>query len=50
MTSGWIILGWVAVIGLPLVVLVTAILWPEHIPKDRSVEGIRQRIEDEDGE
>ncbi|WP_255342568.1 hypothetical protein [Nocardia sp. CNY236] len=38
------------VIGLPVAVLVTAILWPERIPKDRSVEAIRRRIEDEDDE
>ncbi|WP_155980709.1 hypothetical protein [Nocardia sp. CNY236] len=49
MSGGWIMLGWVAVFGLPLAVLVAVILWPERIPKDRSVEGIRQRIEDEDG-
>ncbi|WP_433658241.1 hypothetical protein ACQPW1_40335 [Nocardia sp. CA-128927] len=48
MSFGWIVLGWAAVIGLPLAVLVAVILWPEHIPKDRTVQAIRRRIEDED--
>lgn len=48
MTGVWLTLGWVAVIGLPLGVLVAVILWPERIPKDRSVDGIRKRIETED--
>lgn len=47
MNSGWTMLGWVAVFGLPLMVLVATILWPERTPKDRSVEAIRRRIEDE---
>ncbi|MEU1962626.1 hypothetical protein [Nocardia sp. NPDC019304] len=45
----WIIVGFAIAIGLPLVVLVVAILWPEQVPKDRSVDAIRQRIEEEDG-
>jgi hypothetical protein len=48
MSGGWIVLGWLVVIGLPLGVLVAVILWPEHIPKDRTVEAIRRRIEAED--
>ena len=43
----WIMLGWALVFGLPAAVLVAAILWPERIPKDRTVEAIRQRIEEE---
>lgn len=45
----WIVLGFVVVVGLPLVVIVVAICWPERIPRDRTVEAIRQRIEEEDG-
>jgi hypothetical protein len=47
--DAWIILGFVVVIGLPLVVFVVAILWPERVPQDRTVEAIRQRIEKEEG-
>ncbi|MFJ1458675.1 hypothetical protein [Nocardia wallacei] len=36
-------------IGLPLAVLVGAICWPVRIPRDRTVETIRQRIEEENG-
>ncbi|MET9283899.1 hypothetical protein ABZ894_05210 [Nocardia beijingensis] len=42
-------LGWVLVFALPGVVLVAVICWPERLPKDRTVEAIRQRIEDEGG-
>ncbi len=47
MNSGWITLGWVTVIGVPLMVLTAVILWPERITKDHSAEAIRRRIEDE---
>ncbi|MGY4099693.1 hypothetical protein ACW2Q0_09050 [Nocardia sp. R16R-3T] len=40
--------GLVAAVGLPLLVLIGAIFWPARIPKDRTVEAIKQRIEDED--
>ncbi len=40
--------GWVVAIGLPLAVTVGAIVWPERIPKDRTVRRIRERIEHED--
>ncbi|WP_327097574.1 hypothetical protein OIE68_01460 [Nocardia vinacea] len=43
----WITLGWVLVFALPLAVLVAAILWPERIPKDCTVETIRRRVEAE---
>lgn len=43
----WIMLGWVLVFALPVAVLVAVILWPERIPKDRTVEAISQRIEEE---
>lgn len=42
-----ITIGYVIVIGLPLAVIMAAILWPVRIPKDRTVEAIRQRIEGE---
>ncbi|MEV4236433.1 MULTISPECIES: hypothetical protein [unclassified Nocardia] len=45
----WIMLGWVIVFGLPLTVVFAVIFWPERIPKDRTVQAIRQRIEDEGG-
>ncbi|MCP9621765.1 hypothetical protein NMK54_16535 [Nocardia otitidiscaviarum] len=48
MSGGWIVLGWIIVFGLPSAVLVAVVWWPERIPKDRTVEAIRQRIEDED--
>ncbi|MEU0875992.1 MULTISPECIES: hypothetical protein [Nocardia] len=44
-----IALGFVVAVGLPLVVLVACVFWPERIPPDRTVEAIRARIEDEDG-
>ncbi|MFI2284237.1 hypothetical protein [Nocardia beijingensis] len=43
-----IALGFIVAVGLPLVVLALAILWPERIPEDRTVDAIRQRIEGED--
>ncbi|WP_328409077.1 hypothetical protein [Nocardia sp. NBC_00403] len=47
--EGGILIGFIVVIGLPLAVLVAVILWPERIPKERTVEAIRQRVEDERG-
>ncbi|WP_433524874.1 hypothetical protein ACQPZ2_07475 [Nocardia pseudovaccinii] len=41
-------LGLVVAVGLPLAVFVGAIFWPDRISPDRTVEAIRQRIEDED--
>lgn len=49
-SSGWDTIGFAVVIGLPLIVCLGAICWPERIPKDRSVEAIRKRIEDEDSD
>ncbi|MFI7000438.1 hypothetical protein [Nocardia sp. NPDC050175] len=46
--SGKVVFGLALAIGLPLVVLVVALFWPQRIPKDRSVSGIRQRIEEGD--
>ncbi|MEV6139848.1 hypothetical protein AB0L63_28145 [Nocardia sp. NPDC051990] len=43
-----IVLGWVAVVGIPLIVFIAAVLWPERIPKDRTVEAIRKRVEVDD--
>lgn len=45
-----IVLGWVVAFGVPLAVALWAAFWPERTPDDRSVEAIRQRIEDEDAE
>ncbi|WP_043661825.1 hypothetical protein [Nocardia thailandica] len=42
-----IALGWVVAVGLPLVVLVAAIWWPQRIPPERTVEHIRERVEAE---
>lgn len=47
--GGWVTLGWVTVFGLPLAVIVAVIVWPERIPKDRTVDAIKRRIRDEDG-
>ncbi|MGV9819706.1 hypothetical protein [Nocardia xishanensis] len=46
-TSAVIVLGWVVAIGLPLAVTVGVIVWPERIPKDHTIWGIRERIEHE---
>lgn len=43
-----ITIGWVVCFGLPLAVTAAAIVWPERISKDRTVRGIRERIERED--
>ncbi|MFD8099751.1 hypothetical protein ACFV24_09475 [Nocardia fluminea] len=39
--------GFVVTIALPLAVIVGVIVWPERIPPERTVEHIRQRVEDE---
>lgn len=44
----WVFLGWAVAIGLPLVVIVAAVFWPERISPEKSVDGIRARIEDEE--
>lgn len=44
----WINVGIAVAIGLPLGVLIAVLVWPERIPKDRTVEAIKRRIEDED--
>ncbi|WP_157556944.1 hypothetical protein [Nocardia acidivorans] len=49
-TGAWLALGWIAVVGVPLAVFVAVILWPERIPKDRTVQAIRHRIEAETDE
>lgn len=43
----WVTLGWIAVVALPVAVLVAAVLWPERLPSDRTVQAIRSRIEAE---
>ncbi|MBF6070145.1 hypothetical protein IU488_14220 [Nocardia farcinica] len=45
----WVTLGWVLVFALPISVIIAAILWPERIPPDRTVDAIRRRVEEEDG-
>ncbi|MFD6399368.1 hypothetical protein [Nocardia sp. NPDC060249] len=40
-----ITLGFVVAIGLPLAVIVGVVLWPEHIPPDRTVSAIKQCLE-----
>jgi hypothetical protein len=40
-------LGFAVAIGLPLAVLFGVIVWPEPIPKDRTVDTIRRRVESE---
>ncbi|AYF77750.1 hypothetical protein D7D52_32480 [Nocardia yunnanensis] len=46
--GGWVTFGWVMVFVLPSAVGLAAIFWPERIPKDRTVQAIQRRIEDED--
>ncbi|MET8877376.1 hypothetical protein [Nocardia sp. NPDC004604] len=45
-----ITLGWMIVFVLPLTVVFAAIFWPERIPKDRTVEAIRRRVESEESD
>lgn len=42
-----IALGFAVAVGLPLMVLFGAIVWPESIPPERTVDAIRERIEAE---
>ncbi|MBF6147453.1 MULTISPECIES: hypothetical protein [Nocardia] len=46
--NGWALLGLVVCIGLPLSVLIATLIVPQRIPKDRKVDVIRRRIENED--
>ncbi|MDR7170061.1 hypothetical protein J2W56_003812 [Nocardia kruczakiae] len=46
--NGWAMCGLVVCVGLPLVVLIATLIVPQRIPKDRKVDAIRRRIEDED--
>lgn len=41
--------GLVLAIAIPLAVLIAVVLWPERIPEERSVDGIRARLEREAG-
>lgn len=46
---GWQV-GLVVVIGIPLGVFAIAVLWPQRTPEEKSVRGIRDRVErEEDG-
>ncbi|MEG8179414.1 hypothetical protein GZH49_12835 [Nocardia terpenica] len=40
--------GLFIVIGIPLAVFVVAVFWPQRMPKRRSVQAIRERV-DQDG-
>lgn len=46
--NGWALLGLAVCIGLPLSVLIATLIVPQRIPKDRKVDVIRRRIENED--
>ncbi|MFF0496746.1 hypothetical protein ACFYU5_10110 [Nocardia aobensis] len=46
--TGWALCGFVVCICLPLVVLIATLVVPQRIPKDRKVDAIRRRIENED--
>ena len=48
MSGGWTAVCWLTMIGLPVGVIFASILWPQRAPKERTVEAIRRRIEDED--
>ncbi|MGW4770795.1 hypothetical protein ACWEO2_22485 [Nocardia sp. NPDC004278] len=48
--SSWTLFGLTVAVGLPLAVILGTVFWPTQIPKDKSVDGIRQRIEDEDSD
>ncbi|WP_281004673.1 hypothetical protein [Nocardia veterana] len=39
--------GLVVVIALPLAVFVAAVCWPHRVPKDKTVDAIRERIDRE---
>lgn len=40
--------GLVVVIVLPLLMFVAAVCWPQRIPKDRTVDAIRERMQCEE--
>ncbi|RDI44996.1 hypothetical protein [Nocardia mexicana] len=42
--------GLAIAIGIPLLVLITAIVWPQRVLKDKTVQAISRRIKEEDGE
>jgi len=46
--NGWALCGFAVCVGLPLSVLVATLIVPQRIPKDRKVDAIRRRIENED--
>ncbi|WP_433664515.1 hypothetical protein ACQPW1_21620 [Nocardia sp. CA-128927] len=49
MTNGWVfVLVLIAVLGACILVYAAIVCWPQRIPKDQSVNGIRERIEDEE--
>lgn len=42
----WPILGWIAVIGLPLVVIITTVCWPERVSRRLSIDAARKGSSD----
>lgn len=49
--SGWATFGlFFAAVILSLIVFCTVAYWPQRLPKDRTVEEIRKRIERDQGE
>ncbi|WP_040686332.1 hypothetical protein [Nocardia vinacea] len=45
MSGGWIVLGYVVVIGLPLAVVIAVVIWPmSDTSEGRSVNEIEQRV------
>ncbi|MFJ1458837.1 hypothetical protein [Nocardia sp. N2S4-5] len=43
-------LGLFVVIALPATVFMVAVFWPDRAPKDRTVQAIRKRIEQENAD
>ncbi|WP_280383077.1 hypothetical protein [Nocardia wallacei] len=49
--SGWASLGlFLGVLALSVIVFCAIVYWPQRAPKDRSVDAIRKRIEEEGDE
>ncbi|WP_280268688.1 hypothetical protein [Nocardia wallacei] len=49
--SGWATFGlFLGVLGLSVIVFCAIVYWPQRVPKDRTVDAIRKRIEEEDDE
>lgn len=46
--SGGTVFGFAVAVGLPLAVFIGALCWPAEIPKGKSVDEIRRRVEEDD--